>query len=170
MPYMPTNISPNNVTITKDEDIIFHCLIDKSDTITGVKLTLYNYYNREDKAYIELRSRESYDGGYIVNSSGLVLDEGNSSELPFVAAKYDIPVFAIGIFNDTSDFFKKNLKTIGYNLELTNKKDYSIFIMEGEIENFKTNEANVELQILASPLLNQSQIRLPNGSRSAAGS
>lgn len=135
MPYMPTNISPNHVTISKDEDITFHFLVDKNDTITGVKLTLYNYYNKNDSAFIELGINEK-NQTVAVASQGLQWDNGiNSSTLPFVGANHEVPVFALNILTAQSDFFKTKMNTVGYTLQISNKQDYSTFVLDGTIQN-----------------------------------
>lgn len=111
MPYMPTNMSPNNVTLVAGDDIVFHCLIDKYDTITRAKLTLYNYYNREENAFIELKYDDITNDTTIIEE-GLSFNISDSSILPFVASNYDIPVFSIGVFGNNTTIHQSKYEII----------------------------------------------------------
>lgn len=111
MPYMPTNFSPNNMALVKGEDIVFHCLVDKYDTITRAKLTLHDSYNKNDSAFVEIGSGNNQTVLFDT-SSNLDLDISNTVKLPYIANKNDVSIFAIGLFGYSSQ--AKQLASYSY--------------------------------------------------------
>ena len=147
MPYRPTNMSPDNVAIVRGEDIIFNCLIDKYDTVTKAELILYDMNNKNNIAYIKMNMDEE------IYSSGLSCDEKNTSELPFVAKDYEVPIFTIGVLNTSS--FLQEVSSVSYCLILSNENIYENFVLEGNIldTDLIPESTTAQFYIAPSPLL-----------------